>query len=279
MKIWLLLLCITLTAVLGYYLLEPKFQSRQLTSEPVVTAKKIIAHKKAKGFLGNFVPPQIVLVCYQSSTLKYLLAKDPTIKKSDAFSNLYFIKNGNVGILSGMGVGAPALAIKVEELIELGVTKFLAVGTAGTLNNHGPGSFIVSTQALAEDGVAHHYLPKNQNLVQADKKLLDAWRRFTKKQALPDFESVDTWSFSTIFKESPADIMRVKKEGCGVVEMEAATLYAIGQEKGVQTLSLFVVSDIISYNEWVPHIKEPRVRDNLHKLADWALLFCQQHEF
>jgi len=57
--------------------------------------------------------------------------------------------------------------------------------------------------------------------------------------------------------------------------MEAATLYAIGQEKGAQTLSLFVISDSITDKAWVPHIKELSVRNNLHKLADWALKFCR----
>tara|TARA_A100001015_G_C14695515_1_gene596139 strand:+ start:110 stop:307 length:198 start_codon:yes stop_codon:yes gene_type:complete len=56
--------------------------------------------------------------------------------------------------------------------------------------------------------------------------------------------------------------------------MEAATLYAIGKEKGVQTLSLFVISDVINEKGWTPHLREPAVKENLHQLADWALDFC-----
>ena len=63
------------------------------------------------------------------------------------------------------------------------------------------------------------------------------------------------------------------KQGYDVVEMEAATLYAIGEEKGVQTLSLFVISDTMSPDEWIPHIKEPLVQENLLNLADWAFEF------
>lgn len=274
MKEFTLLFCITLAAVIGYCSLNHA-KLKKLTSEPVVTAKKFIEYKKANGHLNDFTPPKIVLVCYQSSTLMYLLSKNQTIKPSADFSSLYFVGDGQVAILSGMGIGAPALAIKIEELIALGVTKFIAVGTAGTLNNHHPGSFIISAKALAEDGVAHHYLQANQKFTYADKQLIAAWENFAKIQSLPAFEFADAWSFSAIFKESTADIIRVKKEDCGVVEMEAATLYAIGQEKGVQTLSLFVVSDVITLNEWTPHIKEPIVKDNLHKLAEWALDFCQ----
>ena len=82
------------------------------------------------------------------------------------------------------------------------------------------------------------------------------------------------WSFSAIFRETIADVLRVREEGCSVVEMEAATLYAIGEEKGVQMLTLFVISDSITEEAWIPQIKKPAVRNNLHQLADWVLEFC-----
>ena len=70
-----------------------------------------------------------------------------------------------------------------------------------------------------------------------------------------------------------SDVLRVSKLGCSVVEKEAATLYAIGKEKKVQTLSLFVISDSLTQEEWTPRIKDQPVRDNLHQLAEWALEF------
>jgi purine-nucleoside phosphorylase len=164
----------------------------------------------------------------------------------------------------------------MEELIALGVTKFIAVGTAGTLVNHNFGEFIISSKALAEDGVAHHYLPKNENFSKADDTMLKFWKSYAKKQLLPAFTLANPWSFSAIFKENPLDITRVKKQGYSIVEMEAATLYAIGQEKGVKTLSLFVISDKVSLNEWATPNKEAIVKINLHKLADWALEFCKK---
>ena len=54
---------------------------------------------------------------------------------------------------------ASALANRIEQLIVVGVKKFIAVGTAGTLvNKHPIGSFILVPRSLAEDGVAHLYL-------------------------------------------------------------------------------------------------------------------------
>lgn len=247
-----------------------------LFSTPIVTAEKYVEYKRKNGHLDGFVAPQIVLVCYQQSTLDHLLKQIPSIKLVGSFSDLYQIDDGRVGILGGWGMGAPALAMKIEELTALGVKKFVSVGIAGTLMNRHPiGEFIISPKALAEDGVAHHYL-KGEPYAKADQKMISIWNEFTKKHSLPHFQQASVWSFSAIFKETAADVNRVTKLGYDLVDMEAATLYAIGQEKGAQMVSLFVISDSVTQEEWVPHIKEPKVRNNLHKLAEWTVEFCKE---
>lgn len=110
--------------------------------------------------------------------------------------------------------------------------------------------------------------------MEASLRLRHEWIDFAKRRSLPSFASAISWSFSAIFRESLADVQRVEKLGCSVVEMEAAALYALGKEKGVETLTLFVISDSITSEDWIPRIKEPSVRKNLHQLADWALEFC-----
>ena len=244
--------------------------------EPVVTAKKYMAYKQERGHIGKFQPPKIILICYQQSILLYLMQKYPEIKTCESFSNLYYIHNGEIGILGGWGMGSPALAAKLEQLIEMGAKRYIAIGLAGSLvEGHKIGDFAISTQALAEDGVSHHYLPEDVSFASADAALVELWGRFAKAEGLPDFHGIPTWSFSAIFRETPRAIKRVRALGCGLVEMEAATLYAMGQDKGVQTLSLFVVSDTLTEEHWVPHLKEPAVINNLKSLSDYALSFCK----
>lgn len=242
-----------------------------LSYEPIVTAEKYIEYKMAAGHIAtDFAAPKSVLVCYQSSTLKHLLANREGIEPSADYSDLFLVEGGKAGILAGWGIGAPALAIKLEELAALGVERFVAVGTAGTLDGHPIGSFVVSPKALAEDGVGHLYLPEGERFAEADPGLLEEWAGF----AAESYYAADAWSFSAIYRESPAEIARVKALGCGVVEMEAATLFAIGKEKNIRTLSLFVVSDQVGPAAWTPRHKDPLVRENLHALAERALAFC-----
>ena len=244
-------------------------------NKPIVTAEKYIAYKRKNGLLKDFHPPKIVIICYQQSALQHLLKTIPNMKLSQCVPNLYLFHEGQIGVLGGWGLGAPALSVELEELIVLGVKKFIAVGMAGTLlQKHAIADFIVTPKALAEDGVAHLYL-EGKHFAEADKQLLREWNRFVAEHSLPHFHEASTWSFSTIYKETPEDIDRVTKLGYDVVDMEAATLYAIGQDKGVQTLSLFVISDSITLVDWTPLIKEQTVSDNLHRLAQWVVTFCR----
>ncbi len=254
-----------------------QLQGSPSTTEPIVTAEKYIEYKKRNGHIQNFIPPKIVIVCYQQSTLKYLLEKMPDMAPSESIPELYLIDGGQIGVLGGWGMGAPALSVKMEQLIALGVKKFIAVGTAGTLlDQHPIGSFIIATKALAEDGVAHLYL-KGESYAEADAELFSQWSAFIKQRSYPSFEQAAAWSFPALFRETPADVKRVTDQGYDVVEMEAATLYAIGKEKGVQALTLFVISDSITFVEWTPHIKEAEVRNNLHKLADLSIDFGREN--
>lgn len=239
---------------------------------PIVTAEKYIQYKLAQGHIKDFIAPEVVLVCYQQSTFRHFCEIYPHLKASHNFSELYYI-NDKIAIMANWGFGAGPLAAKMEQLIVLGVKTFIAVGTAGSLDGHQIGDFIISPTALAEDGVAVHYLPTGQKEAIASPELIEKWNRFK-----PFFKSASSWSFPAIFRETADDIIRVKRLGFTVVEMESATLYAIGQEKGVKTLSLYVISDILSESHWEPRIKEPNVRNNLHQLAEWAIAFSKNLE-
>jgi uridine phosphorylase len=253
-------------------LMSPCLHSR----EPIVTVEKLLAHKRAHGHLGDFRAPETVLVCYQRSTMQYLLDQHPEFRPSPEVNHLYVSQEGQVGILGDWGIGAPGLAIKMEELIALGTQRFVAVGTAGGLMHaHSIADFVLCPKALAEDGVAHLYL--TSPTVEADPQMIRDWADFVHERSLPAFRPAMAWSFSALFRETVADVYRVTEAGCTVVEMEAATLYALSQNKGVQALTLFVISDSITSEDWVPRIKDPAVRNNLHQLADLALEFCTIH--
>lgn len=245
-------------------------------NHPIVTAQSAIEHKKVMGEFEGYVAPECVLICYQKSTLKYFLESRKDLKKSHHVEGLYLLEDDKVAILGGFGIGAPALACKVEQLIALGTKKFVAVGTAGALESrYEIGQMLVAKKAFADDGVACYYL-NNDEYAYCDESLFEEWKAFEKEQGLHTEEST-SWTFSAIFKETPKALQNALNKGCEVVEMEIATLYAIGSEKGVKTLTLLVVSDDVKATGWNPQFKSTLLKTNLHDLADKALLFCTQN--
>ncbi len=113
-------------------------------------------YKRALGHLDDFRAPETVLVCYQRSTIEYLLKAHPELQASNAVTHLYLLEDGQVGVLGDWGVGAPGLAIKIEELIALGSKRFIAVGTAGGLMNaHEIANFVLCTKGLSKNKLNH----------------------------------------------------------------------------------------------------------------------------
>jgi|GEM_PF-1178645 len=245
--------------------------------EMITSAEKHLSYLKTHGNFPTYFPPEVVIVCYQNSIQDYVLEHYAYEHGADCFSNLYLLGDGHVGVIGGFGYGSPALAIKVERLIAWGVKKIIAVGTAGTLvNGMSIGDVVMCSKALGEDGVSHLYLPNGVSIAFSDQELIKQWEThfFENYPDYPKLRSVMAWSFSNPYRESKKDLARVVKQGCEVVEMEAAALNAMCSEKKVQTLSFFVISDSLSDGEWKPCFKDPIVDNNLKQLFDQVLKFC-----
>lgn len=247
--------------------------SAQPPDDLITSAEKLVQFKKDTGSMEGFIAPQSVIICYQPSTLQHLLEQNSDFEKSKSFSNLYVSQKSNVGILGGWGIGAPALAIQVELLAAVGVKRFIGVGTAGALlNKFEIGDFVIATKALGEDGVAHLYLD-GPNFAEGNLELNAQWRDYASDL---NFYEATAWSFSAFFRERYSDVIRVVEKGCDVVEMETATLFAIVQERGLEAMALYVVSDVINLEPWVPRLRDPSILDKVNFLADRALQFCQE---
>ncbi len=253
-----------------------------MSKNHITSAEKYCLYLKANGHYPNVTPPETVIFIFSNSLLKSILAGHPhEQRKEPMLSDLYFLGDGKVAVMKS-GLGGPELAHKMEKLIALGTKKFLIVGTAGSLTSAlVPGDFVICSKALGEDGVSHLYLEEKLSFAFPHSSLFDAWISFikTRHPEHPKFEKTATWSFPAVFRETKEDVLRVIEQGCSTVEMEAAALYAIAQEKNVQALALFVISDSLAGGEWEVKARDPMVTERLNKLADLAVAFSRHdHE-
>ncbi len=251
---------------------------RDKKATPITSAKQYLEYLKSAGEYPKMSPPDTVIVTFSKCHLKRVLSEHSYQQGESFLKYLHLIEDGKVGILGGFGLGAPALIHRMEELAAFGVKRFIAVGLAGSLIEElSPGDYIICNKGLSEDGVGHLYLSENERFAFATPRLLSAWKRFIKAKHSKHkpFHEAATWSFPVLFKETKEDVDRVIRLGCDTVEMEAAAFYAFAQDKQVEALALFVISDSLAGGVWHPQIKHAEVRDNLKDLTDIAIEFSE----
>src|SRR5687767_13062603 len=141
----------------------PQLASKH-SSDPIITPEQNLAYRRAAGLLPDAPVPHGVILCYQHSVLDHVLGQegsaDGDIVESHRGLLLLPSTGHRVGVMGGFGYGAPAATLLLEELIALGVSDFISLGTAGGLQASGRiGDLVVCDRAVRDEGVSHHYLP------------------------------------------------------------------------------------------------------------------------
>jgi len=141
--------------------------------------------------------------------------------------------------IQATGMGGPSAAIVLEELISLGARRIVRVGTCGALDGGLElGQLVVAGEALCADGTSRAL--GASEYVAGEAKLTGALERVTGTRAL---RIVSTDLF---YDPVPDRNARWLSEGAAAVEMEAATLFTVGERAGVQVGCLLVVSDLLA---------------------------------
>ena len=135
--------------------------------------------------------------------------------------------------IQATGMGGPSAAIVLSELIALGATRAIRVGTCGALvDDLALGDLVIAREALCGDGTSRALGAGER--VSADSKLSDALARAAPAARAGTVMSVD------LFYDTGA---RAAGHGALAVEMEAAALFALGSRSGVQVACVLTVSD------------------------------------
>ena len=147
--------------------------------------------------------------------------------------------------IQSTGMGGPSAAIVLHELIALGVTRAIRVGTCGALDpTLRLGELVVAREALGADGTSMAL--GADRVTRADESLADALAteseryRQTGERAWCEGRIVSTDLF---YERDSQRNDSWSVEGAIAVEMEAAALYAVGAAAGIQVACILLVTD------------------------------------
>jgi uridine phosphorylase len=157
------------------------------------------------------------------------------------------LRSGRRVTASAFGMGGPIAAIVLHELFDLGVRRFVRVGTAMVMPPAKLGDMVLADGAVRGEGTSLTYAPigypavADFNLGVALRAALARRRAFWRAGLFGTYDGFYTEMFALSSGEKrPIDTMRdeVKRLGLIATDMETATLLTAGRVLGAQAASL-----------------------------------------
>ena len=152
---------------------------------------------------------------------------------------------GNPVSVQTSGMGTPSLSIVVEELLRLGASRLIRVGTCGGIaRGLSTGDLVIATAACPVDGATATYLHGEPYAPAADfaltRALVDAAAAAEITTTTGLVASVD------VFYNTDDDYaQRWRDRGVLAFEMEASALFYLAARSGVQAGCALTVSDVL----------------------------------
>ncbi len=148
------------------------------------------------------------------------------------------------------GMGGPSIAIYATELARFyGVTRIVRVGTAGGLQPGMPlGTVVAASAAHTDSAMTSRWVPGVTLSAVPSFALLAAAVAAAEREDVP-LKVGPVFSSDTFYADDPGVTEKLGALGTLAVEMEAATLYAVGAREGIETLALVTVTDGLATGE------------------------------
>jgi 5'-methylthioadenosine phosphorylase/purine-nucleoside phosphorylase len=143
------------------------------------------------------------------------------------------------------GMGCPSAAIVAEELIQLGATRLVRVGTCGGVQpTIHMADLVIAVAATPEDRTAFTYTDGEPHAPTASWTLVERAVALAREQGAR-LHVGPIVTIAVFYDPDPSRFRRWRERGHLGVEMEAAVLYTIAAIHQVEALAILTVSDVI----------------------------------
>jgi DeoD family purine-nucleoside phosphorylase len=168
------------------------------------------------------------------------------------------------------GMGCPSTAIVFEELVQLGVKRFLRIGSCGALQpDLRLGDLLVAISAVPADSTAAH-LVGEPHAPTADWELVHGAVHAAKHLGRP-VRVGPVVSSDLFYNPDDGQYRRWADRGILAVEMEAAVLFTLGALRRTQAGCLLTVSDVAVDGDFV-RITDEELQAAVDQMTELALV-------
>lgn len=164
-------------------------------------------------------------------------------------------------------LGGSASGALLEEVIAKGGKKILFFGSCGSLDKKiTAGHLIIPVEAYRDEGTSYHYAPASDYIKICSAEKLSQIFNLLK---VP-YVKAKTWTTDSFYRETQKNAEARKNDGCKVVEMECASIMAVGQFRGVDVYQFLYAADCLDESVWNKRIlgnMPDTMRERLLKIA------------
>jgi DeoD family purine-nucleoside phosphorylase len=148
------------------------------------------------------------------------------------------------------GMGCPSAGIVFEELIMLGATRLVRVGTCGGIGDGmAMGDTVVAIAASSDDQTPLRYADMDGYAPSATFALVEVAARLAREGGKGAVHVGPVVTSGLFYDPDTAAAARWRRLGHIGIEMEAAMMYTVAAVKRVESLAIMTVSDIVGDGE------------------------------
>ena len=165
------------------------------------------------------------------------------------------------------GMGCPSAGIVFEELIMLGATRLVRVGTCGGLGDDmAMGDTVVALAASADDRTPLRYAGMEGYAPSATFGLVETAARLARGTSAGAVHVGPVVTSGLFYDPDPGTFGRWMRLGHIGVEMEAAMMYTIAAVKRIEALAIMTVSDLLGDRGETVRISDEELRAGVDQM-------------
>ena len=232
-------------------ILIPQYHEPSITS-----AAKYVDYILKKKNISVPSIPRVCFILYSRHLIDHLLSTTPSLmidigSRNPTEIHFCYPENSPSFAFIGEQLGASMSVVVLEELIALGFSSFIAMGTTGHPTRcaeprAGIGDFILVEDALVYEGTSNHYEP-GVTVSRADPAFLDDLGTILQEKDI-SFLKGRIASTDALYRETPQFIAKILDEGASAIDMETSALYTAARFHHKRICALLYVSDIVCIN-------------------------------